>query len=67
LAHIHAYGGNYEAARDAIALNLERKGSHGPPAQASLVAAYQGLGQTEKAREVVVQLIESTPDFRLAG
>lgn len=67
LGQIHAFGGNYEAARDAIELNLERKGPVGPPAQASLAAAYQGLGQTEKAREVVAQLIESTPDFRLAG
>ena len=66
LGHVNAYGGDYEAARDALELNLARKGPNGPPAQVSLAVAYQGLGQTEKAREIVAELMKDTPNFRLA-
>jgi adenylate cyclase len=59
--------GNYEAAIEALETNIRQQGPLGPPAVCFRLAAYQALGNADKAAEIVEELRARFPGFRIEG
>ena len=67
LGQAHAFAGNDSAAVEALEANLRQQGPVAPPAYCSRAVGYAGLGEIEKARAAVGELVSAFPQFRLAG